>query len=134
MSRIHPSSSVALLPQFALWHVPPTQESVERDIEYEVRPISTFSSSTPIRFEVRSPANEYVLFSESLFWIRLKITLTHSTKSTFDINDWSNMKLSRNLMHSLSPNGFLVNQWQTGYPLALSLRIQSIFRDAFGVL
>lgn len=101
MSRIHPTSSVALLPQFSLWTVPATQESVERDIEYEVRPISTFSSSTPIRFEVRSPTNEYVQFSESLFWIKVKFTLSHSTKTKLDVNDWKKVRFRDNLMHSL---------------------------------
>lgn len=101
MSRIHSTSSVALLPQFSLWSVPPTQQTVEKDIEYEVRPIATFSSTTPIRFEVKSPANEYVNFSESMLWIKLKVTLKHSTKQTLDDTDWAKVLFAKNLMHSL---------------------------------
>ena len=101
MSLIHPSSSVALLPQFSLWTVPPTQTSVKVGIEHEVRPISTYSSSTPIRFEVRSPANEYVSFSDSQFWIKVKFTLTHTTKTKLEQSDWTKVKFRKNLMHSL---------------------------------
>ena len=101
MSRIHSSSSVALLPQFSLWSVPPTQQIVEKDIEYEVRPIATFSSSTPIRFKVKSPANEYVNFGESLLWIKLKVTLKSSAKTTLEVADWQKVTFVQNLMHSL---------------------------------
>lgn len=101
MSRIHSSSSVALLPQFSLWSVPPTQQVVERDIEYEVRPIATFSSTTPIRFEVKSPANEYVNFSETMLWIKIKVSLKSSTKTKLDVTDWTKVQFRKNLMHSL---------------------------------
>ena len=30
---IHPNLSIAVLPQFELWGIPPTQISIEKDIE-----------------------------------------------------------------------------------------------------
>lgn len=102
MSRIHESSSTALLPQLSLWSTPPTQESVVRHIEYEVRPITTFSSSTPIRFEVKSPANEYTILQETLLWIRLKIKLHHGKQQAITAADVNKtVKLRPNLLHSL---------------------------------
>ena len=81
MSRIHRASSTALLPQFSLWDLPDTQESVAKDVPNEIRPIATFSSSTPLRFEVRSPENEFMQFNESHLWLKMKITLSHPTKA-----------------------------------------------------
>lgn len=98
-TRIHPASGIALLPQLSLWEVPPTQESVEQDFEHELRPISTFSSSTPIRFELKNPSNEYVNLSETYLSIKLKFKLTQSAAIT--AADWKKVKLAPNLLHSL---------------------------------
>ena len=75
MSKIHEASEVALLPQFNLWSVPPTQTSVIRDIEYELRPNATFNAGTPIKFEHRCPPDEYVMLNESHLNMRIKLTL-----------------------------------------------------------
>ena len=99
-SRIHPTSGVALLPQLSLWDTPPTQESVEDGNDYELRPISTFSSDTPIRFEIKNPSNEYVNLSEVWLAIKLKFTLSQGT-TAITKDSWSTVKLAPNLMHSL---------------------------------
>lgn len=101
MSKIHGASNIALLPQLSLWDVPDTQESIDRDVEYEVRPISTFSSTTPLRFEVRSPENEFMLFNESYLWIKLKITLSHPSGAKITGNDWAHVMPAQNFFHSL---------------------------------
>lgn len=101
MSRIHKASNIALLPQLSLWDVPDTQESIVRDVEYEIRPISTFSSSTPMRFEVRSPENEYMLFNESHLWLKLKITLSKPAGGKVEGSDWANVHPVNNFFHSI---------------------------------
>lgn len=100
MSRIHKASNVALLPQLSLWDVPDTQESIIKDVEYEIRPISTFSSSTPMRFEVRSPENEYMLFNESHLWLKLKITLSKEN-GKIEGHDWAHVYPVNNFFHSI---------------------------------
>ena len=100
MARIHNASNVALLPQLALWDIPDTQESIMKDVEYEIRPISTFSSTTPLRFEVRSPENEYMLFNESHLWLKMKITLSHATKKVVGA-DWASVTPVNNMFHSI---------------------------------
>lgn len=101
MSRVHSASSVALLPQLALWDVPETQESILRDVEYEIRPVSIFSSSTPLRFEVRSPENEFLLFNESHLWLKMKITLSKPNKPNIEGSDWANVTPVGNFLHSV---------------------------------
>lgn len=98
-TRIHPSSGLALLPQLSLWEVPPTQDSVEQDYDHEVRPVSTFTSDTPIRFEIKSPTNEYVNLGETYLSIKVKLTLTQSSVVTAD--SWKTVKLAKNFLHSL---------------------------------
>lgn len=98
-TKIHPASGIALLPQLSLWQVPGTQESVEQDFDHEIRPISTFSSSTPIRFEIKTPSNEYVNLSETYLSLKIKIKMTQTTK--IEAASWKTVKLARNLLHSI---------------------------------
>lgn len=103
MSRIHEASETALLPQFGLWTLPPTQNSVIRDVEYELRPKATFSSSTPLKFEHTCPADEYLMLNESHLNIRLRITLKSlaTTPKTINAASWSKVTPVNNFMHSL---------------------------------
>ena len=104
--RIHDASATALLPQLDMWILPGTQESVVRTYEQEIRPISTYTSLTPIRFEVKSPSNEYVMLNETVIWIKLQINLAHTTTqaTTFTADTWKTVKVQKNLMHSLFKN------------------------------
>lgn len=102
MSRVHQSSNVAL------WEVPDSQMSILRDVEYEIRPTSIYTASTPLRFEVRSPENEFMLFNESHIWLKMKITLSSPTKGTIDGSDWSNVTPVGNFMHSVFKHVSLV--------------------------
>ena len=60
---IHPLSGIAPLPQFELWSVSPTQLSIEKDIESEVRPLSVLSATQPIEFNITSAVDEYINLS-----------------------------------------------------------------------
>lgn len=109
------SSHVTALPQLSLWELPCTQDSVLGDTEYEVRPLSTFSSSTPLRFEVRSPADEYVLFNETHIWLKVRIKLSHPTKENITYNDWNEVTPAQNILHTMFRHVSLsVNNRQIG--------------------
>lgn len=101
MSKIHSASNIALIPQLSLWDIPDTQLSILNTNEYAIRPISTFTSSTPIRFEVRSPENEYILFNECHVWMKMKVTLSHPTGAKITGNDWAHVMPAQNFFHSI---------------------------------
>ena len=103
MSKIHEASEVALLPQFNLWTVPPTQTSVLNDIEYELRPIATFDAKSPIKFEHVCPFDEYVMLNESHLNLRLKLKLlsTDPAKKPINAQAWNTVTPVNNFMHSL---------------------------------
>lgn len=103
MSKIHEASEVALLPQLNLWTVPPTQTSVDRDIEFELRPTATFNSTTPLKFDHKCPTDEYIMLNESHLNIRMKVTLKSSDSKAFPINRaaWDKVFPVNNLMHSI---------------------------------
>lgn len=100
MSRVHQDSPTAILPQYSLWEIPGTQDTVIEDRCVIVRPISTFSSSTPTRFEIRPPIDEYILLNESELYLQLKVTLKHSTADVKK-KDWENITPVPNLLHSM---------------------------------
>lgn len=81
-SVIHPLSSIAPLPQFELWSVPGTQVSVMKDIETEVRPISTLASDQPIEFIVNSAVDEYINLSETYLFLKARIKIKKETTTT----------------------------------------------------
>ena len=101
MARIHRASNVAILPSLAFWHVPDTQHSILQDVEYEVRPASLFTSSTPLRFEVRSPENEFVQLNESHLWLKMKVTLSKKGGAKVEGKDWANVHPVNNFLHSV---------------------------------
>lgn len=74
-SLIHPLSHIAPLPQFELWSVPGTQLSVIRDIETEVRPLSTLASDQPIEFVINSANDEYINFAETELVVKARINI-----------------------------------------------------------
>ena len=119
MSRIHEDSPTAILPQFALWDMPGTQEMVNEDRAHIIRPISTYSVSTPIRFEIRPPIDEYTLLNESDLAVKLKVTISHKTEkyeaNTNTTPHWGKITPVKNLLHSMfryvsvSMNGKQIN-------------------------
>ncbi|MDI9313019.1 MAG: hypothetical protein QM535_22605, partial [Limnohabitans sp.] len=60
MEPIHELSAIAPLSDYDLWGVPPTQLTVEKDVEIEYRPISTVDHKSPITFLFSSAIDEYI--------------------------------------------------------------------------
>lgn len=98
---IHPLSGIAPLPQFELWSVPPTQVSVLKDIETEVRPLSTLSVNQPIEFIVNSAIDEYINLSESYLYVKARVVLRRDDKVDVKKSDWDSVIPVQYFMHSL---------------------------------
>lgn len=98
---IHPLSGVAPLPQFELWSVPPTQISVEKDIETEVRPLSTLAANQPIEFHVSSSVDEYINLSETYLYIKARVILTKDDRRDAGVSDWNSVIPANYFMHAL---------------------------------
>jgi hypothetical protein len=76
MNAIHELSSLVALPEFDLFGVPPTQLTVEKDIQTEHRPISTLSSSSsPIQFEIHTGIDEYIQIRECELYPCTRVSL-----------------------------------------------------------
>lgn len=97
---LHELSSVAVLDQFGLWGVPPTQVSVDRDITSDYRPVAVLKSDQPLTFVVGSAVDEYIVLSESYLYLKFRVNLTKDDKSTVDANDWKAVFPANNLLFS----------------------------------
>ena len=98
---IHPLSGIAPLPQFELWSVPATQVSCLHDIDTEVRPLSTLSSTQPIEFIINSAIDEYINLKETYLYVKAKVTLKKDDKSDIKKADWDSVFPVQYFMHSL---------------------------------
>lgn len=109
MAAIHPKSRICTLPQFDIFTVPPTQYSVEKDLQTQHLPLSSITSNTPLMYQVVSGDDEYIMLSESKLHMRLKIKLKKvstaatdkGTEKTLAATDWSNIKPANYLLQSL---------------------------------
>lgn len=79
---IHDLSSLATLSQFDLFKVPPTQFSVERDIEEFYRPIAPVDINTPIEFSILSGIDEYILLNETYLYFKLTVDIEDKADPT----------------------------------------------------
>jgi len=101
MAAIHKLSSIATLPEFDLFGIPPTQACVERDIETEHRPISTLSISSCIEFNVTTAPDEYILFHESYLYLKVRVVLTKTEPGAWTKDHWDSICPTNYLLHSL---------------------------------
>ena len=92
MSTIHELSSVLALPEFDIFGVPPTQLTVESDLQTEHRPISTITNSlSPIEFEIHTGLDEYVNLGKSEIYLCLQISISKTNMAKeplIKIDDW----------------------------------------------
>ena len=101
MSLIHQLSSTTTLPEFDIFRVPPTQRSVWKDVVTEHRPICVIEKGSPIPFEFRSEANEFIKFNESMLYLKYKIKLSKTDKSVVKHEDWASIVPVNNFIHSI---------------------------------
>ena len=76
MSIENQMANIGVLPEFDLFMVPAVQASVERGYFTEYRPIASLNSNALIRFDIRTPPDEYIHLDRSLLYIRVKLTYT----------------------------------------------------------
>ena len=104
-SLIHDKSSIVPLPRFDLFSVPPTQQTVEKFIRTEHKPISVLDSSSFVQFEIHTAFDEY-LDLEMLFLlleVKLKkiVGLEAYDGSAESSKNWSDVMHSKYLLHSV---------------------------------
>jgi hypothetical protein len=103
MNAIHELSSLVALPEFDLFGVPPTQLTVEKDIQTEHRPISTLSSSSsPIQFEIHTGIDEYIQMRECELYLCIRVSLVKLGSSPdITADDWKKVSPVNYLLHSM---------------------------------
>jgi hypothetical protein len=105
MSAIHEMSNITPHPDFDLFGVPPTQLTIERDVQSEHRPISTLDSRSIIQFVITTSNDEYIQLRDTLFKIKLKINIKKAALNTnVDADDWKKIAPVNLLLHSLFKN------------------------------
>ena len=103
MSTIHELSPLVALPEFDIFGVPPTQLTVESDIQTEHRPISVISDSiSPIEFEINTGLDEYINLGKSELYLCLKINLKKTNLAAVKAMSTDNWK-------EISPVNYLLN-------------------------
>lgn len=123
MSTLHPLSHGTPLSEFDIFSVPPTQLSVTTDIETEHRPIQPISVDRLAQFEFSTAPREYVKWTDTEIYMKLRIKLTPSNSAaSIKLADWSLFQLEDNFMHTmiqsldLSINGRVVTKSSITYP------------------
>jgi hypothetical protein len=105
MHKIHELSGVTTLPEFDIFTVPPTQLTIDKNIVTEHRPIAPISDNNTkdIEIYVNSGVDEYILLRETLFSLKLKVTIKKKT-GTLAEADWKKIQPVNNLLHSIFKN------------------------------
>ena len=98
---IHPKSAIAPLPQLECFSAPPTQCSIERAVDGEIRPLSTLVSNQPIEFCVNSAVDEYINFSESYIYVMARVKLSRDDRAEAKKEDWESVFPAQYLLHSI---------------------------------
>ena len=122
MTTLHPLSHGSPLSEFDIFSVPPTQLSVVQDVETEHRPMQPMSADRLVQFEFTTAPNEYVKWSDTELYIKLRIKLTPRVGSPEPaFKDWGEFALEQNFMHTiiqsldLSINGRVVTKSSINY-------------------
>jgi hypothetical protein len=105
MKTIHELSSVTPHPEYDLFVLPPTQLTVEKNIQTEHRPISVVTDSrSVIQFELNSALDEYIQLRDTLIKIKLKINIKRSDNDDVTEMDWKKICPVNYFLHSLFSN------------------------------
>ena len=98
-SLIHEKSAGIPLPRFDLFSVPPTQQTIEKHIITEHKPISALDSSSFVQFEIHTSFDEYLDLSKLFLYLKLKqkVQADLSEKSA----NWALIKHSNYFMHAM---------------------------------
>lgn len=99
--RLHHLSHEVPLAPLDLWVVPPTQTSVERDVEFELRPLTSIKSNAQIEFEIQLGENEYLNLAESYLYVKGQVVVSKADKSAITKEDWDSVVPEDYFLHSL---------------------------------
>lgn len=96
--RLHHLSHDTPLSPLDLWVVPPTQTSVERDLELELRPLTSIKSNSQVEFELQLAENEYLNLAETYLYVKAQVNI-NKTPATKD--DWDTVVPEDYFLHTL---------------------------------
>ena len=99
--KFHEMSSMTSLERFNLWTVSPTQVVVDHDFYTDHRPLAVVQKDGPIDFALTTAEDEFICFSETKLFVKLKLTLAKNDATAITENDWSKIVPANNLLHSL---------------------------------
>lgn len=98
----HPQSSEATLPQFDLWSIPPTQVVAKEDVPTRYYPVSALTDGAPIEFQIKTPVDEYINFTETYLTLKCVTKLDDAFDETkVTATEWKTVIPANNLLHSL---------------------------------
>lgn len=101
METIHEKSGIAALPQFDLWSVPPTQTSIDKEVETEYRPISTLDANSTIQFLLTLAEDEYLRLDTLSLNMVLSVCLAKQDNTAVKDDDYKSLKTSNYLLNSI---------------------------------
>lgn len=101
MSTLHPLSHGTPLSEFDIFSIPPTQLSAVSDVETEHRPSQPMSVDRLVQFEFSTAPNEYIKWSDTEMYMKIRIKLIMRDGKTPLRTAWDDLLLEGNFMHSL---------------------------------
>ena len=103
-AKLHNASAFTDNPQLIHWMMPKTQRSIIRSYETEFRPLSTLSHTSKIEFLVPVAHNEFINFSKSMFWIKLRFNLKKANNTKVEASEWTKVTCVNYLLHAMFAN------------------------------
>ena len=101
MDTIHSMSSIAPLPEFDLWGVPPTQITVERVLDSEYRPVTNVDASSPLVFHFSSAADKYIKLDKIAISWKVQLKFTKEDKSAITAGNYGQFNFINYAFHSM---------------------------------
>lgn len=96
------TSHIAYLSRLSLFDLPPLQDSIVDYLEYQVRPVTSFSSDSPCKFYLPCSKSEYLMLNECELYVKIKVIPTFKAGITPSKESIStHLVPENNLFHSL---------------------------------
>jgi len=101
MPLISENSPETPLPEYELFGLPFVQSTVDSTIQTEHRPISLLNAGGHIEFLIPTSKDEYILLSQTVLNVKLRVILSKTDKTDIVSNDWNNISIVNNFLNSL---------------------------------
>ena len=118
MAFVHEQSCECTKSELDLFSVPPTQTSMEQGSWVEYHPLTTVTDGSPIEFDISGTGEDYVDFSNTMLYVKAKITANDGT----DLANDAAVGPTNLFLHSLfaqvdiALNGTLITASTNTYP------------------